>query len=326
MASSKGTDNVLVDGGRVFVLHLLMPFERGWLWPVLGQREDLEGAAIKGDEVLSNEPVPGQDELIDRDSQKGAHLVIGVKRQAVSVGHEHQEQVEQKFTVGEGEEEALFEEAMLDKSEGASDLTDPVGTKDDFFHHGLRPPLSRTLKRKKTASPSSPFLQELGKCAESESIEEISGPSLQDRLWQESGGNTLVLRDKEGLTRPSLQDIDDFGAFGLEAFAGADYALRTEGSSPGISDSSRGFAPSSTGDFLADSCGSPPRSSSSSSASAVSATAGTPSCRNSGGSLRGDREQRAFGSWDWRTGSFESWFLPPRKNHDLIPSVNPGEE
>jgi hypothetical protein len=74
---------------------------------------------------------------------------------------------------------------MLDESEGAADLTDPVGTKDDFLHHGLWPPLSRTLKGKKAASPSSPFLQEVGKDAESGSIEEITGPCLQDPYWQE---------------------------------------------------------------------------------------------------------------------------------------------
>jgi hypothetical protein len=118
-------------------------------------------------------------------------------------------------------------------------------------------------------------LQEVGKCSESGSIEEISSPSLQDRFWQESGGNILVLRDKEGLTRPSLQDRDDPGAFGPGAFAGADCVLRTEGSSPGISDSNRGFVPSSIGGFPAGSCGSPGRSSSSRSASAVSETAGT---------------------------------------------------
>jgi hypothetical protein len=158
---------------------------------------------------------------------------------------------------------------------------------------------------------------------ESGSIEEISSPSLQDRLWQESGGNSLALRDKGGLTRPSLQDRGDHAAFGHGAFAGDDYALHTEGSSPGISDSNRGFVPSSTGGFPAGSCGSPDRSSSSRSASAVSLTAGTPACRNTAGSLRGGREQKIFGSWDWHTGSSGSWFLPPEKNHDLIPSVNP---
>jgi hypothetical protein len=169
-------------------------------------------------------------------------------------------------------------------------------------------------------------LQEVGKCAESGSIEVISSPSLQDRLWQESGGNILVLRDKEDLTRPSLQDYDDPGAFDLEAFAGADCVLRTEGSLSGISDSNRGSVPSSTGGFPVGSCGSPGRSSSSGSASVVSAVAGTLACRNIGGSLRGDREQKAVGSWDWRTESSQSWFLPPEKNHDLIAGVRTGEE
>jgi len=154
-----------------------------------------------------------------------------------------------------------------------------------------------------TASPSSPFLQEVGNYAESESIEEISSPSLQDRLWQESGGNILVLQDKEDLTSPSLQEIADCGAFGLGAFAGDGCVLRTEGSSPGISDSNPGFAQSSTGGFPAGSCGSPGRSSSSRFATALSATAGTPFCRNTGGSSRGDRARKAFGSRDWRTGS-----------------------
>jgi hypothetical protein len=94
MASSKGTENLLVYGGGVFFLHLLFSFERSWLWPALGQREELEGAAVKGDEVLVNESVPGQDELIDCDPQKGADLVIAVERQSVSIGCEYQEEVE----------------------------------------------------------------------------------------------------------------------------------------------------------------------------------------------------------------------------------------
>jgi hypothetical protein len=169
-------------------------------------------------------------------------------------------------------------------------------------------------------------LQEVGKCAESGSIEEISSPSLQDRFWQESGGNIPVLRDKEDLTRPSLQDFDDPGAFGLGASAQADCVLRTEGSLPGISDRNRGVVPSSSGGFPAGSCGSPGRSSSSRSASVVSAVARTLACRNIGGSLRADREQKAVGSWDWRTGSSGSWFQPPGQNHDLIPRADTGEE
>jgi hypothetical protein len=168
-------------------------------------------------------------------------------------------------------------------------------------------------------------LQEVGKYPESGSIGEISSPSLQDRLWQESGGNILVLRDKEDLTHPSLQDGDDPCAFGLEAFAGADCVLHTEGSWPGISDSNPGSAPSSIGGFPAGSCGSPGRSSFSRFASAVSATAGTPSCRNIGGSLRGDRGQKAVGSWDWCTGSAGSWFLPPGKTMTLFRASMPGK-
>jgi hypothetical protein len=90
---------------------------------MLGKRENLESETVKGDEVLFNEPIPCQDELVDADSQKGAHLVIGVKRQAVSVGHEHQEQVEQKLTACESVEKPLFEETVLDESETAGDLT-----------------------------------------------------------------------------------------------------------------------------------------------------------------------------------------------------------
>jgi len=137
MASSKGTDNLLVDGGRVFFLHLLFSFQWGGLWSLPRQREELEGAAVKGNEVLVNEPIPGQDELINRDPQKGADLLIAVERQAVSIGCEHQEEVEQKFMVGEAVEKALFEKAMLDEAESAGDFTDPLGAKDDFSHHGL---------------------------------------------------------------------------------------------------------------------------------------------------------------------------------------------
>jgi len=126
-----------VYGGRVFFLQVLFSSERGWPWPAPGQREDLEQVAVKGDEVLVNEPVPRQDKFIDRNAQKGADCVITVERQAVTVAHQYQEQVEGTFMVGEGGEKAIFEEPMLDEAEGAGDLTNTVGTKDDFSYHGL---------------------------------------------------------------------------------------------------------------------------------------------------------------------------------------------
>jgi hypothetical protein len=58
---------------------------------VLRQREDLECAAVKGEEIFVNETIPCQDELIDADSQECADLVIAVEGQSVSVGHEDQE-------------------------------------------------------------------------------------------------------------------------------------------------------------------------------------------------------------------------------------------
>jgi hypothetical protein len=324
MVSSKGPDNLLADGSGVFVIHLLFTFDWDWLWSVQGQRQDLEVATVKGDEVLFNEPVPCQEELVDRDSQKGAHLVIGVKRQAVSVGHEDQKQVEQKFTVSEVIEKPLFEESMLDKPESTVNLTDPVGTNDDFFHHGLRPPLGHTLKRKKIENPSSPFLQELDNYSESENIDVISSPSLQDSFWQESGDNSLVLRGKYDLTRPSLQDCRDPGASGPGAFGEPYCVLRSQGSLPCISDSSRGFFLSRKCGFPADSYSSLGQCSSSLSASAVYGAADTLACGNTGDSLLGDRGRKLFGSWDWRTGSSVSWFLPPGKNHKVIDGFDTG--
>jgi len=46
------------------------------------QREDLEGAAVKCQEILFHESIPCQDELIHTDPQKGGDLVIAVERQA----------------------------------------------------------------------------------------------------------------------------------------------------------------------------------------------------------------------------------------------------
>jgi len=137
MATSQGTDDELVDRGRVFFFHFLSPLEWGWLGSLGRQREDLEGAAVKGQEILFPESVPCQDEFIHRDPQKGGDCIIAVERQTASVGDEHQEEVEQQFLVSEAVEETLSEEAVLDEAEGAGDLTDPAGTKDDFFYHGL---------------------------------------------------------------------------------------------------------------------------------------------------------------------------------------------
>jgi hypothetical protein len=137
MATSQRTGDELVDRGRVFFFHFLSPLEWIWLGSLGRERKDLEGAAVKGQEVLFPESVSCQDEIIHTDPQKGGDCIIAVERQTTSVGDEHQEEVEQQFLVIEAVEETLSEETVLDEAEGAGDLTDPVGTKDDFFYHGL---------------------------------------------------------------------------------------------------------------------------------------------------------------------------------------------
>jgi len=207
--------------------------------------------------------------------------------------------------LAQGVEKALPDEAVLNEAKGAGDLTDPLRTNDDLLHHGLRPPWWRSLNRKKAGKLSSPFLQEMGSHLESGNICWISRPSLQDPLWQESGGKCLELKDKKRLTRPFLQDSP--GVFGPALSAGADYAVRTQDDLPGISESSPGSALSSTGGFPSRLGGSPGPSSFSLAASAVSSVAGIRSCCSIVESLSGDRAEKVSGTSSWHTESSGAW-------------------
>ena len=55
----------------------------------------MEHAAVKSDEVLSNQLVSGMDVVIETHPQKGAELVIAVVGKSMPVGDENKEEIEQ---------------------------------------------------------------------------------------------------------------------------------------------------------------------------------------------------------------------------------------
>jgi hypothetical protein len=99
--------------------------------------------------------------------------------------------------------------------------------------------------REKRKNPPCPSLQDLGKGLESGNISEMTCPSLQDPLWQESGSNCLVLQEISSLARPSLQDLE-YGASCPFLFVGVGSVSHIPDVGPYIVASSPGSVPSST--------------------------------------------------------------------------------
>lgn len=105
--------------------------------------------------------------------------------------------------------------------------------------------------RENRKNPPGPSLQETGKSLESGNISEMTCPSLQDSLWQESGSNYLVLHEISCLTRPSLQDYE-CGVSCPVLFVGAGSVSHIPDVYPCIVASSPDSVPSSTAGHHAD--------------------------------------------------------------------------
>jgi len=138
-------------------------------------------------------------------------------------------------------------------------------------------------KRGKQESPSSPSLQEMGKSLESGNICEMTCPSLQDPIWQESDSNSLVSQKKSARTRPSLQDFEGDVSCPV-VFAEVGYVLHIADADSYIVANNPGSVPSSTAGRLADYLGSLGHFSSFAVARVFSGDSGNPSCYSIGDS------------------------------------------
>jgi hypothetical protein len=129
MVGSQRVTDDLPNGGGVGLGHLLYAVQRGWRleYRVGGQREHLKEVAIKGEEVLLDERITGDEVVIERELQQGTYLIEAVVGQAVAVGHQDQKDVQQQLMVREAGPKAIAYEAMLKESKATGDLADPLG-------------------------------------------------------------------------------------------------------------------------------------------------------------------------------------------------------
>lgn len=129
MVSSQRVTDDLPNGGGVGWGHLLRAVKRCWRVEdrVSGQREHLKEVAIKGDEVLLDERMTGEEGGIERERQQGTDLIEAVVGQAGAVGHKDYKDVQQQFMVREAGPKAIAYEAMRKESKAASNLADPLG-------------------------------------------------------------------------------------------------------------------------------------------------------------------------------------------------------
>jgi hypothetical protein len=129
MVGSQSVTDELPNSGGVGLGHLLRAVKRCWRleYRVGGQREHLKEVAIKGDEVLLEERITGDKVVIERELQQGTDLIEALGGQAVAVGHQDQQDVQQPLMVREAGPKAIAYEAMLKESKAAGDLADPLG-------------------------------------------------------------------------------------------------------------------------------------------------------------------------------------------------------
>jgi hypothetical protein len=169
--------------------------------------------------------------------------------------------------------------------------------------------------REKRKNPPGPSLQDLGKSLESGSIFEMTRPSLQDSLWQESGSNLLILREISGLTRPSLQDLE-YAVSCPVLFVGAGSVSHIPDVGPYIVASSPDSVPSSTAGRHAGYLDTPDHSSSFPAANIFSEHADNLFYDSIDDYGHEGLEEKVACRQDWHIGSSRSWF-PSNGNHKL---------
>jgi hypothetical protein len=104
------------------------------------QGKYLEHTAVKSDEVLLNQLVPGLDVVIEAHPQKRADLVVAVVGKSMPIGDENKEEIEQEFVVGKRAEEAGSEKPMLYVGEASLNGAEPLWDKRLPSDHDFSPP------------------------------------------------------------------------------------------------------------------------------------------------------------------------------------------
>jgi hypothetical protein len=95
----------------------------------------LEQKPVKGNEVLGDECVPGQDVFIQCEPKQGADFIIAVIGKPPAVGYQDEKEIEQQFMLGGFLPESVAEKAVLDKGKTALNAPDPIRNKHFFFNH-----------------------------------------------------------------------------------------------------------------------------------------------------------------------------------------------
>lgn len=92
--------------------------------------------AIKGDEVLFDQPIAGPEVVIEREAQPRTALSVAVGRQPVAVCHQAEKPIAQACLLAPAAPEAIASEAMRDAGDAAGDLALAIWTKGLFFPPG----------------------------------------------------------------------------------------------------------------------------------------------------------------------------------------------
>jgi fructose-specific component phosphotransferase system IIB-like protein len=141
MICSQRVADDLPDGSRVGLYHVLRAVERsgrlqhGLRW----QREYLKEVAIKRDEVLVDQGVACHEVVIKGALEERTNLIEAVVGQTVAISDQDEKHIEQELMLAEAAPEAIAYEAMLDESEAAGNLADPLGAQGTLFNHHAPP-------------------------------------------------------------------------------------------------------------------------------------------------------------------------------------------
>lgn len=129
---------VAMDGRRVPLSHVVWGFEKSHRETegLFGKGEDLEPVTVEGKEVFVDESISGQDVVVDPKAQDRADPVVAVKGDAVSIGCEDQEEVQEKLVVCETLKEPVPEEPVFECGKASRNLSSSFGHEEGSVNHG----------------------------------------------------------------------------------------------------------------------------------------------------------------------------------------------
>jgi hypothetical protein len=121
-----------MDGRGIVPCHVIPGFEKflGAGNRLFGKGEDLEAVTVEGEKIVFDQRIPRPDAVVDRQVKDRADLVVAVKGDAVSIGSEDQEEVEDNLLVGEGLQETVSQEPVLDCGKASLEPASSFGHKE----------------------------------------------------------------------------------------------------------------------------------------------------------------------------------------------------